>query len=262
MKIFYSESKPDYDTYTFNYGIYCLMEDLAECDEIYSRGFLPYSGNTELMHSIFYLARSLRVDIDRFADTSENRRVNRKIEHLEIQLNCLTKNEVLHSDTKFHHFASTYVQERIGDQMPISRLDYILTRPVGTHVFKFSQGENPVGYVLAYLSKKALHYWFSFFDTELMKSHALGKWMMWKIIKWAQEHNLDHVYLGTSYGTKSLYKIRDHKGLEFFDGSGWNTDTNQLKSWCKKDGEVHWGDRLKAAEDMNAYLEKITGHNS
>ena len=46
---------------------------------------------------------------------------------------------------------------------------------------------------------------------------------------------MKYVYLGTCYGEKALYKVRDFKGIEFFDGSKWNNQINILKEMCKKD---------------------------
>ena len=43
------------------------------------------------------------------------------------------------------------------------------------------------------------------------------------------------VYLGTCYGKKALYKVRDFKGIEFYDGNEWNDNVKVLKKLCKKD---------------------------
>ncbi|MGK0357470.1 MAG: arginine-tRNA-protein transferase, partial [Spirosomataceae bacterium] len=72
MKIFLSENTVDYKSYTFNYAKYCVMESIDELTDVYENGFLPYSGDLRINKEIFYLARSLRVDIDRFKDSSEN----------------------------------------------------------------------------------------------------------------------------------------------------------------------------------------------
>ncbi len=90
-----------------------------------------------------------------------------------------------------------------------------------------------------------------------MKSHSLGKWMMWKVMTWAKEQSLLYVYLGTCYGNKSLYKVRDHKGLSFFDGHTWNQDMSLLKHWCKTDEDRSLVDRLKMAENQNDYLDSL-----
>jgi leucyl-tRNA---protein transferase len=257
MKIFYSESKPEYQTYTFNYGIYCIKESNDELTRIYRSGFLPYSGNTSLNTEVFYLARSLRVDLHRFEDTSENRRVNRKIEPLNIHVEIYKKDDLLDLDPGFIPFCEAYIASRIGEAMTPERLKYILSLSTGTHVFRFMHEDKLVGYVLAASDETVLHYWFSFFDTELMKTHSLGKWMMWYVIRWAKDTGLDEVYLGTAYGEKALYKVRDHKGLSFFDGTGWNPDMDLLKSWCKSDQDRDATDRFKLAEDANAYIEAL-----
>ncbi len=257
MKIFFSEGIPEYNSYTFNYGIYCVMEDQSELPEIYAQGFLPYSGSTTLEYQVFYLARSLRVDLDRFADSSENRRVDRKISELNISMQCMEKEAILKEDTAFLPFAHEYARKRIGDSMPEERLQYIIRQSIGSHIFRFMQADQTIGYVLACIKKNMLHYWFSFFDTELMRSHSLGKWMMWKVVRWASDQNLEHVYLGTCYGTKSLYKVRDHKGLSFYDGTGWNQDSKLLKSWCKSDQDRNNGDRFKGKIDQNELIKAV-----
>ncbi len=258
MKIFYSEGKPDYSSYTFSYGIYCLKEHQTELPEIYDRGFLPYSADPAFDGELFYLARSLRLDVDRFVDSSENRRTQRKIADLNINMSCQEKGIILTQDQAFLRFARAYASKRIGDQMSPARLDYILGLDTGTHIFAFRQNGEPVGYVLAAIEGTMLHYWFSFFDVALMRSHSLGKWMMWKVMTWAKEEGLHQVYLGTCYGSKSLYKVRDHKGLSFFDGHRWNPNMGTLKMWCKKDEDAPLADRLKQAESKNAYIDSLS----
>ena len=46
-----------------------------------------------------------------------------------------------------------------------------------------------IGFVFAVLEGDMLHYWFAFFDTEYMRTHSLGKWLMWRVIKWGKENN-------------------------------------------------------------------------
>jgi hypothetical protein len=60
---------------------------------------------------------------------------------------------------------------------------------------------------------------------------------MFSVIDWAKQQNLQEVYLGTCYGEKAMYKMRDFKGLSFFDGNEWNADMKLLKSKCKTDNE-------------------------
>ncbi len=257
MRIFFSESQPDYGTYTFNYGVYCLQESEDEVPQVYLQGFLPFSGSLGMRSGVYYLARSLRVDLERFADSSENRRVDRKVVELGVEVEYLTKELVCADDPAFMPFCAEYAAARMGDAMSLDRLRYIVELPLGNQVFRFSAHGRPVGYVLTAVYGPMLHYWFSFFDTDLMQTHPLGKWMMWYVIRWASEHGLKHVYLGTAYGDKALYKVRDHRGLSFFDGAGWNSDMELLKSWCKSDGQMGPVDRFKQAPDLNRYLDDV-----
>lgn len=258
MKIFLSENTVDYTTYTFNYAIYCVKESMGELSDIYEKGFLPYSADLRIEKDIFYLARSLRVDTERFEDSSENRRINRAVAPLGVELEVIPKDKFNLQDPNFKAFCERYINERIGDDnMSTERLDYILSREIGTHIFRFYNIEKELGYVFGVMNNDMLHYWFAFFDTEYMRSHSLGKWIMWRTIRWAADNNKKHVYLGTAYKNSALYKIRDHKGLAFYDGSGWNTDVNLLKNWCKTDEEPKPSDRFKTLELPNEFIDKL-----
>ena len=258
MKVFCSENNVDYGSYTFNYAIYAQKESQSELSEIYSKGFLPYTGNTKIEKELFYLARSLRVNLEQFDDTSENRRVNRLIEPLEIKVEVIPKENFDLNDAQFKSFCANYINERIGeDNMSFERWDYILKQEVGTHLFKFSNSEKILGYVLACINDELVHYWFAFFDTEYMRTHSLGKWMMWRVIRWSKDNDKKYTYLGTAYKPAALYKIRDHKGLEFWDGTKWNNDNKILKEWCQTDLEPKTSDRFKLLENPNAFLSEL-----
>lgn len=258
MKIFFAENQPDYATYTFNYAIYCVQETQEELPAIYNKGFLPYTGNTDIHADIFYLARSLRVDLDRFENTSENRRINRKIEPLAIQLDVHKKEDFDIKNPVFLDFCMSYANERFsGKAMTKERLNFVLGKNTASHLFSFSSKGEVLGYVVALIAGDMLHYWYAFFNQAYMKSHALGKWIMWRTILWAKENNLKQIYLGTCYGKHSLYKVRDHKGLAFFDGSKWNTDVKLLKELCKTDTEPIDKDRFKLLEAPNEFIDNL-----
>ena len=247
MKMLFSEYQTDYASYTFSYAVYCQQEASHEVPEIYDRGFLPYTGDLSLAENYFYLARSLRIDLARFTSVSENRRIDRKVQPLGIAVTVVDRADFDATDDSFVRFCHAYAEERFaGGAMSPERLAYVLDRRLITHVFRFATPEKTYGYVLAVVGEGMLHYWFSFYDTEYLRSHSLGKWMMWKVIDWAQQRGLSHAYIGTCYREKSLYKVRDHKGAEFFDGRGWNTDIAFLKELCQRDEERKATDLLKS----------------
>lgn len=247
MKLFFSEHNKDYQSYTFDYAVYAMMEDIKELPDIYQSGFLPYSNDLSDPQEMFYLARSLRVELNDFSDSSENRRVDRKLKDLQLELRVISKSEFNFNDITFRNLCLDYAKERFsGNAMTEERFEYVVQRQVLSHIIRFSKKDNSAaGYVFALIEGNTLHYWYSFFDLAIFKHLPLGKWLMWRTIKWAKDIGLDYVYLGTCYGKKSLYKVRDFKSLAFFDGTGWNQDMNLLKKWCKNDDVALPTDRFK-----------------
>lgn len=238
MKIFFSEHQNIYATYTFSYGVYCIKETGDKLSEIYGKGFLPYTGDLNIKKDVFYLARSVRIALNKFEDTSENRRVNRLVQTLGIEIIPSEKSSFNLENTDFLSFCTNYAADRFkGGRMDEERLKYIFTRNTLSHIFTFRSKEKIYGYAFAAIDKNMLHFWYSFFDVAYLKSHSLGKWIMWRTINWAKENGLDYVYLGTCYFSKALYKARDHNGIAFFDGVGWNENVELLKYLCKKDEE-------------------------
>ncbi len=234
MKIFRSESLVDYRTYTFNYAIYCRQDKAGETDEIYRSGFLPYSNTLTLKQPHYYLSRSLRVVLDNFVPTSENRRIDKKMSELKPEI-LLWQKKDFQNDAHFKKFCLDYAAIRFDGAMSPERFEYIYNWLYLSHIFEFKDANgNVLGYVFAIMTESILHYWFSFYDLQYSRL-GLGKWMMFKIIDWAREKDLEEVYLGTCYGTKAMYKMRDFKGLEYFDGNKWLPDMKLLKQKCKTD---------------------------
>lgn len=265
MKIFYAESAPHYNSYTFPYGIYCLPETPEDYCEAYDSGFLPYTGNPDLRHSIFYKARSLRISLEKFDESSESRRLARKFGNISISIREGTKE--LMTDPVFLNFALEYASERFQKgELGRERLDYLLSRPYLTGIKIFALGDEDLAYLLYCAHGRHFHYWFSFYSLNFPNDLPLGKYVMWRSIHHAMEKGFKYIYLGTCYGSKSLYKARDFKGVEFHDGNIWIPNLKQLKTICKLDDEnaLICADRLKISEDQNAFIRHLTGgnHNS
>ncbi len=236
MKIFRSESFVDYKTYTFNYAIYCRQDTTEETDAIYRQGFLPYSNQLDLEVPHYYLARSLRVNLELFKPTSENRRIDKKVADLQSILKIYDKSDFDNSSA-FKQFCLDYAAIRFDGAMPPERFDYIYRWPYLSHIFEFKEANGHIlGYVFAVMTGEILHYWFSFYNLQYSRL-GLGKWLMYKVIEWAKSQGLEEVYLGTCYGEKAMYKMRDFKGLQYFDGNEWQSDMKRLKQKCKSDAE-------------------------
>lgn len=256
MKIFYAESAIDYSTYTFPYGVYCVAESKYEYSEIYSMGFLPYTGRIELEQSIFYMARSLRADLRKLTSTGENRRTDRKLEELGITTEWIPMQDFDIHDPVFRDICSNYTQERFRNgQMSDERLEYVLNHDLASYIWlcKTSDG-TPLGYVLLSVHDNMVHYWYAFMNLDYIQDRPVGKWMMWNVLKEAQENGYDYAYLGTVYGVNALYKVRDHNGVEFYDGRGWNPDKELLKTLCHGDDERGIVDAFKLTDAPEEFM--------
>lgn len=260
MKIFYSEFRKDYSTYTFSYVPYCIFESIDAITEIYQAGFLPYSGNIGLDHYLYYKARSVRINLAEFEMGSENRRVNRKFEDRTVSVNWIPAGDFDREAVGFLHFCTEYSRHRFkGGEMESDRLNYILHSPFLTDIIQFDVDGQRAGYVFISRNGDIAHYWYSFYELEHIRDLPLGKYMMMEVIRQSKEMGLQYCYLGTCYGAHALYKVRDFKGVEFSEGSRWSRDTKQLKAWCKQDEDEMLFDRFKdmRANEANSYIHTL-----
>lgn len=236
MKLIFKESNVDYNHYNFGYSIYAVLDSLNEIESTFNKGFLPFSNDIKSSLEKYYLARSLRVKTSIYERISENNRIIRKVdENLDISYEIIDKLKFNHSN-EFKSFCLSYSKERFLNK-PLSRerLDLILSRLNYNKIFIFYSKQIPIGYVLTYTNENMIHFWFSFYDTKFIKDFSLGKYIMEQVIFYAKKNKINFVYLGTCYGKKALYKVRDFKGIEFYDGNEWNDNVKVLKKLCKKD---------------------------
>jgi arginine-tRNA-protein transferase len=246
MKVFRSECPPDYNTYTFSYAEYATLETGDALSIPYTEGFLPYTGDVDIVDEIFYRCRSVRVNLSVYNSSSENKRVNRKAIEKNWTMRHLEKPEWNDMPDPLKEMALSYAKVRFSaGEMTIERLQYVYNRKAATDIFTFEENGKTIGFVLAGIDSPSIHYWFSFFDWDRMDKIPIGKWMMWKVIDWAKTNGHQFVYLGTCYGTKSLYKVRDFKGVEFHDGNDWIAEVGVLKQLCKWDSRLSGVDLYK-----------------
>lgn len=236
-KFFSSEHTFSYKTYTFGYARYAKRVEEESLDSIYDLGFLPYSGNRISDEgTLFYMARSARVDLSNFDFSSENRRVYKKF--LSEDFLISEKPAVSFVDNlEMINFCLEYFKERHGpDVMTLERMKKILSFTPETVVveYKLKSGE-VAGYVIEIHGTNMKHYWFSFFDLKFAYS-SFGMWLMLDRTKRAKEIGLKNYYLGTVYGDKALYKT-NIPSLEYWNGSEWIQDIQKLKLRARTDDD-------------------------
>lgn len=235
MRFFSSELGHNYETYTFGYTNYCECEASDSLAEIYDRGYLPYSGAQEAKDT-FYMARSARVDLQKFERTSENRRIAKKFDGaFEKKRIPFAQFEITE---EFLKFCLAYFAARHGERaMPKERLLYILNLNLITNIMIYHTEDKPVAYVFEIEDGEMAHYWFSFYDLSLAQK-SLGLYLMLNCLEDAKKRGQKHYYLGTVYGEKALYKT-NFTPLQWWDGAKWNANLALLKELSRGDVERH-----------------------
>lgn len=234
MKILFSEAPPDYHSYTFPYAVWAFPEHDETPADVMERGFLPSSPSLDR----FYLCRHLRVRLDRFTPSSENRRILRKGSRFRMRLCARSDFEYTEARRRFF---KRYADSRFGkDKMSYERLDRLFKARIVTHLLVVDDSEldREVGVATLYVEPpRAVYYYYAFYDLDLMRQN-LGIYMMTAAVQLFAEDGFQHCYLGTVYSRNALYKTQ-FSGAQFFNGFEWVDDMAQLKYLLERDAEPH-----------------------
>ena len=192
--------------------------------DLFNAGFLPSSHQLDR----FYLCRHLRLNLEQFELSSENRRILRKGLGLNVELVPRAKFDYTPARRQFF---KSYADAKFGpDTMSLARLDSLFANPVISHLLVFTDAQTgaEVGVAALYLEGTALaYYYYAFYDL----SHpvrSLGMFMMTAAVELFAGRGCRRLYLGTCYSDSALYKTQ-FAGLEFFNGVRWSTSREELK---------------------------------
>lgn len=221
--MFFSEFRADYSQYHFPYQVWLLREEGDELEKIYDDGFLPIRS----IPNVYYLSRNVRVVLDKFELSSENRRILKKTESFESDLIPLSE---FTYTPEIQKFCKNYVEQKLGKGFfPAAAIKSIFTGKVFNYVFVFKEitTQKKVGYAVSFISENLLQYAHAFYDLEYLKDN-LGARMILEAVTWADKSNKKYAYLGTCYEPSALYKT-EFKGVEFFNGFRWSENLEELK---------------------------------
>jgi len=251
MRQFRSEFVNSYKTYSFGYSEYAEYEEGDKLSDLYEKGFLPYSGSPDIKRTL-YMARSARINLEKFNLNSENRRIAKKFDG-SLSRNSTPLSEFNYKDKDFISFCTKYFAERHGENvMPKERLLTILESDFPISIITYTHKENSeiIGYAIEVNDGSMGHYWYSFYDLKYI-NQSLGLWIMLDSIKEAQKMGKDYYYIGTVYGDKALYKT-NFDALEFFDGNVWSSDIKKLKEISRQDEDftIEKKDRWKKGKEI------------
>lgn len=230
MRIYRKEFGARYRTYEFGYTFWAEREKGDTPDELYENGFLPFSSDPGVSHT-YYMARSACVDLKNFSFSSENRRVWRKF--IERSLREEVSTETCFADKDFFIFCLAYFDAHHGKGLfTKERLKHVLSFSPEVRVFRYLLDGVRAGYVIECHGKNMRHFWFSFYDLHLTYQ-SFGAFLMLHATEEAKRNGISHMYLGTLYGEKALYKT-NFAPLVYWDGNAWVNDLKKLRVLVRK----------------------------
>jgi len=231
VKKFRSEGPISYANYQFAYCDWIHLEDSKELKTVYGDGFLPFSGDPKDPRHLFYMARSLRVNLEHFSVDKKRRYDHREWTDFGL-IRSIQKKEAfmaLHGESAIEK-AQKWMHPRFGEKaLSPDRLAYILAKPYLSHILTWSRKDRLTAFALIVRGDWGAHYWYVFYENGGGEKSAPGHGYLADFLEWARSEELPHAYIGTAYGLKSRYKSRGLKGIEFWDGNSWNTGKEKLK---------------------------------
>lgn len=204
------------------------IDDFSEnnINSLYNEGYVfTRTGKGDM-----YQTRSLRIDLDRFKLSSENKRVLKKTEDLGLRTHDLPYDDY---SWKIGKLAKDFYETKFGEgTFSANKVKELLTTKHNfNRLFIFNDG---IGYTICYENKNILHYSYPFYDLSNVKYQMsnVGMGIMLRAILYAQEQGEKYIYLGSAKDEKAKYKLQ-FAGLEWFDGKTWQTDLEELKNVLK-----------------------------
>ncbi len=176
--------------------------------------------------------RILRIDLSKFKLSSENKRILKKTEDLNLFVSPIPYG---HYDWAIHKMGKDFYEKKFGPKtFSAQKIKELITDKsksnFNTLFVYFTRGQN-IGYCIVLDTPQLLHYCYPFYDLDFNYPN-LGMGMMLRAIVWAQENNKKYIYLGSAQRPTDTYKMQ-FSGLEWFDGKEWRQDIDQLKKEIK-----------------------------
>ncbi len=200
----------------------------ANIARMYADGFVF----TRIGKGVIQQTRSARIDISKFSLTSENRRILKKTEGIELKGFQLPMADY---DYKIGKLAKDFYDTKFGKgTMSAQKIKEMMTDKEKSNfncIFTYISGGKTIGYAICYTSDLIHHYSFPFYDLAASpKDMGLG--MMIRAIELVKGYGHKYFYLGSLQRPGDTYKLQ-FEGLEWFDGKKWQTDTAALKDILK-----------------------------
>lgn len=207
-----------------------IIADFSESNlnSLYDGGFVFTRPGKGVMRQ----TRSVRINLSEFRLSSENRRVLKKTENLELSVTPLPY-------TKYHwkigKLAKNFYETKFGrGTFSANKVKELLTDEKKSNfnrllVYHHENMAEPIGYCIARETDNLLHYSYPFYDLQAKgRMENLGMGMMTRAILWSKKEGKKYIYLGSASRPTDTYKL-NFSGLEWFDGKSWQENLAALK---------------------------------
>jgi arginyl-tRNA--protein-N-Asp/Glu arginylyltransferase len=199
-----------------------------EVADAYNQGFVFIRKSLGAMEKI----RSVRINLEEFELSSENRRILGKYSDGVQLVNLPYPNY----SWQIHKLGKDFYDAKFGkDTFSANKIQEIFTT-TSTNFnaileYKDDSTNLTKGYCICYNSdeEKIVHYSYPFYNLDLINSN-FGMFMMTSAVKFFKEKGYKYIYLGSAHSNASKYKLQ-FKGLEWFDekSNEWSKDIEELK---------------------------------
>src|SRR3989338_8366172 len=190
-------------------------------ERMYDKGYLF----TRIGKGAMDQTRSLRIDLSKFELSSENKRILKKTEKLPFTIHDLESGDFEYKWGMAKLAKDFY--DRFGEKtFSANKAKELLTVPSKSNfntLLDFGSG-----YVICYESKNIMHYAYPFYSLSRPAAKDMGVGRRIRAIEGAKEQDKKDGYLGSAQRSSDTYKLQ-FSGLEWFDGSNWQTDLGTLR---------------------------------
>jgi arginyl-tRNA--protein-N-Asp/Glu arginylyltransferase len=179
---------------------------------------------TRIGRGVMHQTRSLRINLSKFELSSENRRILKKLQGVDIMNAKLPYDNYSWIVGKM---AKDFYEKKFGPGiMTANKIKELVTDTAASN-FNTLLIYGGQGYCISYAADSMLHYSYPFYDMA-RSTKDMGMGMMIQAILHAKETGLSHIYLGSLQRPGDTYKLQ-FKGIEWFDEKKWREDTEEVK---------------------------------
>ncbi len=218
-----------------------LINDFSENNitSLYQEGYVFTRKEKGMMSQ----TRSIRIDLSKFEVSSENKRILRKTEDVQMKLFPLPFPKYDWSigklgkdfyDTKFGTgtMSANKIKEMFTDPLQsnfnATFVYFSPSRQMNTEQPIAVSSEKVLGYCVAFENAHLIHYSYPFYNLQT-SAKDMGMGMMVRAIEFAKAKGKKYIYLGSAQRPTDTYKLQ-FAGVEWFDGKEWKSDLDELKS--------------------------------